>query len=234
MKHKKNFYCIHSQIEQNRQFYGCFKIGPFYTHGAQTFANCLRRTLLADQSACVFDTIQIYGIQHEFSSLVGVRESVVDIMFNIENIILCFKGGCQGCPLISKPQIGIINLTGPGILRAHNIYLPKQIGCVNPNQYIATIETDGELNLKLFIHNEKIHQNKKLKKNSNKNYLFLNNDICSIKRINYTIQSISSGEEFILFEIWTNGGIHPKKAISKAINEILLDFLAYSIKINTD
>ena len=105
----------------------------------------------------------------------------------------------------------------------------KVFKCVNPNQYIATLETDGELNLKLLVHNKKIHPNKKFKKTNNKNYLFLNNDVCCIKRVNYTIQSISLREEFVLFEIWTDGSVHPQKAISKAVNEILLEFLAYRI-----
>nr|YP_009306336.1 RNA polymerase a-subunit [Caulerpa cliftonii]AOP19240.1 RNA polymerase a-subunit [Caulerpa cliftonii] len=270
-----NFYCICSKIEQNGQYYGCFKIGPFYTHTGITFANCLRRTLLADQSRFVFNAIQISGVEHEYSSLVGVRESVLDILFNLEK--LTFQKNKSGQP-DPKPQIALINFHGPGILQAQHIHLPKCLQCVYPDQYIATLEVDGHLNLKLFFwkhftspekpsqptrgtftkstkagppkgreptaalpfadsgwpdpdspngplnHHHKFNPRKG---STNENYLFLNSNFCSIERVNYTIQS----NGFIIFEVWTNGSIHPQNAISQGINQILLAFFPYSLQI---
>nr|YP_009326811.1 DNA-directed RNA polymerase subunit alpha [Caulerpa racemosa]ANJ70771.1 DNA-directed RNA polymerase subunit alpha [Caulerpa racemosa] len=232
-----NFYCISSKIEKTGHFYGCFKIGPFQTHSGITFANSLRRTLLEDNSRYIFDTIQISGIEHEYSSLIGVRESVIDIIFNLQKLI--FEVSKVGKD--PKPQIAFLNFTGPGILRAQHIHLPKDFHCVYPDQYIATLEVDGKLNFKLFF-SPKIFQ-KKYKSLHPKgqmppsvlleNYLFLDSDFCSIERVNYTIQprNQNPNEEFILFEIWTNGSIHPQKAIYQGINEILLEFFPYSFEI---
>nr|AYC64304.1 RNA polymerase a-subunit [Pseudochlorodesmis sp. HV01306a] len=141
----KNFYCISSRMENSGQLYGCFKIGPFYGHQSLTFANALRRTLLADKSRCIFEAIQIQGVEHEFSSLVGVRESVIDIILNLEKIVF------QINKPITKPQMAIINFKGPGILRAKNLHLPANINCLVPSQYIATVEIDGHLRIKLFF-----------------------------------------------------------------------------------
>ena len=141
----KNFYCISSRMENSGQLYGCFKIGPFYGHHSLTFANTLRRTLLADKSRCIFEAVQIQGVEHEFSSLVGVRESVIDIILNLERVVF------QINKPITKPQIAIINFHGPGILRAQHIHLPTNINCIVPSQYIATLEIDGQLRIKLFF-----------------------------------------------------------------------------------
>ena len=142
---EKNFYCISSRIENSGQLYGCFKIGPFHRHQSLTFANALRRTLLADRSRCTLNAIQINDVEHEFSSLRGVRESVVDILLNLEKLIFQIKKP------ITKPQVAFIHFCGPGILRAQHIYLPSNFKCVIPSQYIATLEVDGKLTLKLFF-----------------------------------------------------------------------------------
>ena len=142
---EKNFYCVSSRIENSGQLYGCFKIGPFSRHQSLTFANALRRTLLADKSKCTFNAVQINNVEHEFSSLIGVRESVVDILLNLEKLIFQIKKP------ITKPQVAFINFCGPGIVRAQHIYLPSNFKCVIPSQYIATLEVDGKLTLKLFF-----------------------------------------------------------------------------------
>ena len=124
----KNFYCISSRIEKTGQFYGCFKIGPFSGHQSWTFANTLRRTLLADTSKCVFDALQIFGVEHEYSCLKGVRESVIDIILNLEKCIF------QMTEPITKPRIAFLNCCGPGIVRAQHLHLPHGLQCMNPSQ----------------------------------------------------------------------------------------------------
>ena len=171
MNNKKNFYCVSSRVENTGQLYGCFKIGPFFGHQGLTFANVLRRTLLADQSRATFNAIQIYGVEHEFSSLIGVREPVVDILLNLEKLIF------QTLRPITKPQVASVHFCGPGILRAQHLHLPMSLKCVIPSQYIATVEVDGQLAFKLFfspnlnkfqpiIQNIKLSHYKKRKTNS--------------------------------------------------------------------
>lgn len=142
---EKNFYCVSSRVENSGQLYGCFKIGPFFGHQSLTFANALRRTLLADRNRCTFDAIQIYGVEHEFSSLIGVRESVIDILLNLEKL------NFQITRPITKPQVAFLNFCGPGILRAQHLHLPSSLKCIVPDQYIATLEINGRLTVKLFF-----------------------------------------------------------------------------------
>ena len=206
-----NFYCISSRIEKTGQFYGCFKIGPL--HQSLTLANALRRTLLADQSKCIFNAIQIYGVEHEFSNLLGVRESVLDILLNLEKCIFQIQKP------ITKPKVAFVHFSGPGILRAKHIHLPLGIQCTDPSHYIATIEVDGQLTFKLFFG----FRNERLPHMKNENFLFFQSSRCTVVQANYTLQVNGQSEEFILFEVWTDGSLHPKTAIRKAINKLLLD-----------
>lgn len=298
---KKKVYCISSRIENTGQLYGCFKIGPFVGHQSLTFANSLRRTLLADKPKFLFKAIQIYGIEHEYSNLEGVRESVIDIMLNLEKLIFKLEKP------ITKPQIASIFFNGPGILKAESIIFPSGIKCINLSQYIAALEINGQLKIKLYfspnfdilnfldskIVNSKIKSKKekitpifklnklskkqftknfkfynkqisffstlKIKKNRvleysnlwnnfsfikktnrkyleidkkiNKNFLFIKSSTFDINKINYTLQSdFIQKNEFILFEIWTNGSLNPKKTILKGINNLLLEIFPFSKK----
>nr|BBN51410.1 DNA directed RNA polymerase alpha subunit [Halimeda borneensis] len=238
-----NFYCISSRVEKLGKLYGCFKIGPFSENESLTFANALRRTLLSQSNFLIPErdhtiigseqkmkspsatlratlipcvAVQIYGIEHEFSTLRGIRESVLDIMANLEAIRF------QITQPLTKPKVAFLNFYGPGIIQAKHIHLPSGFKCVQPSQYIATSEVDGKLIFKLFfsIFAVKEWQGSKL--------LFFQNSPSIVEKVNYTIQSGT----FIFFEVWTNGSIHPQKAILNSINKLLLEIFPYSQKIS--
>ena len=239
-----NFYCISSRVEKLGKLYGCFKIGPFSENESLTFANALRRTLLSQSNILIPEkhhtntsiqslgsapreasgalpsfpicAVQIYGIEHEFSTLRGVRESVLDIMANLEAIRF------QITQPLTKPKVALLNFYGPGIIQAKHIHLPSGFKCVQPSQYIATTEVDGKLIFKLFFSPFTVEgwQGSKL--------LFFQNSPSIVEKVNYTIQFGT----FIFFEVWTNGSIHPQKALLRSINKLLLEIFPYSQKIS--
>lgn len=137
--------CKESRIETNRSFYGCFYLGPFEPSQSLTLANALRRTLLSELYGLGIVSVEIEGATHEYSSLPGVRDSVLDILLNLKEIVL--KKTIKNF----KPQIGYLRVRGPGVVRASDLRLPPFIQCVDPNQYIATLADNGFLNLKFII-----------------------------------------------------------------------------------
>nr|YP_009519335.1 RNA polymerase a-subunit [Pseudocodium devriesii]AYC65362.1 RNA polymerase a-subunit [Pseudocodium devriesii] len=312
---QRNFYCISSRIETTGQYYGCYKIGPFSKHQSLTLANSLRRTLLAENPRCLFDAVQIQGVEHEFSNFVGLRESVLDLLLNLEKLTF------QTIQPITKPQTAFVHFCGPGILRAEHIHLPSMLKCVHPSQYIATLEVDGQLTFKLFFSpnwnqlnpllkkpfatnflkrnlwslndfnclnlssgnakNQKLHstgsakgptfrsntdskdrrniekkrsaqdpmfrsqlfnkkntfneeQNSKSKNSIQENFLFIKTTSNAIERVNYTLQKEDLQrdhyQEYILLEVWTDGSVHPQKAISRALHQLLLEIYPYSFQ----
>lgn len=137
--------CKESRIENNRSFYGCFYLGPFEPSQSITIANALRRTLLSELYGLGIVSVEIEGASHEYSSLPGVRDSVLDILLNLKEIVL--KKTIKNL----KPQIGYLRARGPGVVRASHLRLPPFIQCVDPDQYIATLADNGFLNLKFII-----------------------------------------------------------------------------------
>lgn len=221
------FSCIESRIEDNQTLYGCFKLGPFYSNQGLTIANTLRRLLLSDLEGLAVVFVKIEGVNHEYSILNGVKESVLEILTNLKQIQ--FKTSS----IINKPQVAYLNIRGPKVILAEDIRLPSKIECVDPTQYIATISSDGNLKIKIFICQGKRYclqnalkpvfqkQYRKILDLKPSNYLFLDAIFLPIRQVNFTIeQNNKLNKEFIIFEIWTKGGTHPKQSLFKAINEV--------------
>jgi DNA-directed RNA polymerase alpha subunit len=164
--------CKESRIENNRSFYGCFYIGPFDEVQSLTIANALRRTLLSDCTGLGITSVTIENANHEYATLPGVRESVLDILLNFKEIVL--KKTTNACTLgerhwstyknkgISsiyeqvgtsyfRPVIGYLKVKGPGVVRSKDLRLPAFVQCVDPDQYIATLAEDGFLCMKFVI-----------------------------------------------------------------------------------
>ena len=157
--------CKESIIENNRSFYGSFSMGPFTETQSLTLANALRRTLLSECPGLGIISVLIEDVTHEYSTLSGVRDSVLDIMLNLKEIVLKKthnpwlvykqKGISSVYNNVSesyfKPMIGYLKVKGPGIVRAKDLRLPPFIQLVDPEQYIATLSENGVLNMKVVI-----------------------------------------------------------------------------------
>lgn len=159
--------CKESRIEHNRSFYGSFCLGPFEGGQSLTIANALRRTLLSELKGLAIVSIQIEGVLHEYSSLPGIKDSVLDILLNLKEIH--FSSQMPSYANLSMlPQIGYLRVRGPGIVRASDLKLPAFIQLVDPEQYIATLAEDGFLNMKFVISEGKNYIIQKLAKKQKK------------------------------------------------------------------
>jgi len=137
--------CKECVLENPRCFYGCFSLGPFQNSQTLTVANALRRTLLSEIRGVAITYVEIDGVVHEYTSLPGIRESVLDILLNFKQIVL------KKISPFSKPLFGYLNVRGPGIIRASDLKLPPIIQCVDSDQYIATLMENGKLIVKFTI-----------------------------------------------------------------------------------
>lgn len=137
--------CIESRVENNRSFYGRFQLGPFNIGQSVTIANAMRRTLLSELSGLAIIAVEIQGVSHEYSTIKGVRESVLDILLNLKQVVLSSDKKCN------QPEIGFLKIQGPGVVKTSNFKLPSFIQCVDPDQYIATLSDNGILEMKFMI-----------------------------------------------------------------------------------
>ncbi len=137
--------CIESKIENNRSLYGRFQLGPFDQSQGLTVANAMRRTLLSELSGLAIICVEIQGVNHEYSNLKGVRESVLDILLNLKQIVFISD------EKFTQPEIGFLKIQGPRTIKSCDLKLPTFIQCVDPDQYIATLADNGVLEMKFMI-----------------------------------------------------------------------------------
>ena len=140
-----SFSCVESRVENNKNIYGRFILAPFLPGHAVTLANGLRRCLLSEVYGVAITAIEINGVKHEYSTITGVRESVLEILLNVREIVLTSELQFQ------RPQIAFLQVQGPGVVKASDIKLPISIQNVKPEQHIATLLYDGVLNMKFMI-----------------------------------------------------------------------------------
>ena len=137
--------CDESHLEKNHTLYGKFTLGPFLPGQGTTFGNALRRSLLAELSGLGITAFEILGVMHEFSTLPGLRESVLDLSLNLKQIVLT---GILPC---SAPPLGFLKVRGPAIIKAADLKLPPGVYCASPEQYIATLASNGILHVKFVV-----------------------------------------------------------------------------------
>lgn len=236
--------CKECVLENPRSFYGSFSLGPFKNSQSLTIANALRRTLLTEISNIAITHVEIDGVFHEYSTLKGVRESVLDILLNFKQIVL------KTSFPFTKPIYGYLKVRGPGIVRVSDLKLPPHIQYVDPDQYIATLNENGDLSLKFLISdfwnsqlpgkkqkmmpefdNEdspKFEKTSKFEESSfsisektknlkKTNLLWVDPNFNPILKVNYNIENLEPfgcfQNQVVHIEIWTNGSLHPRKAL---------------------
>jgi DNA-directed RNA polymerase subunit alpha len=108
-----------------------------------TIGNQLRRVLLGDLGGIAISAVRIAGVTHEFSTIPGVREDILEILLNLKGIVV--KNKTQDI------EFGRLKVQGPSVITADLIQLPSNLEIVNPNHYIATISTQTFLKLNLSL-----------------------------------------------------------------------------------
>ncbi len=139
------FSCLESRTEDNGALFGRYLLGPLRIGQATTVATALRRALLSEVQGIGITAVEIVGASHQYSSIKGVRESVLDIILNLKQIVL------RGTTVHDLPAIGYVDIQGPGVVTANDLILPNGICCVNSNQLIATLSTNGLLKIKFVV-----------------------------------------------------------------------------------
>lgn len=235
----KNFFlsCKEIRIEPTspKTYYGCFYLGPFPNGQGLTVANALRRTLLGDLTGLAITSAKIEGVSHEYATISGVRETVLDILLNLKEISLRKTSK----NFLKESQVGYLQVRGPGTVRASDLRLPPNFQTVDPDQYIATLTDTGMLNLVFTIDEGKsfiLRKNEVTYSNIDKNseipvtsFLPIDAIFSPIKKVNYIVEAYGSEtlqpqNQMIVLEVWTNGSLLPQEAISEALNILRLLF----------
>ena len=202
--------CIESKTEDTNQQYGRFILEPLKPGQGITVGNSLRRTLLADIKGTAIVEVRIAGVNHEFSTITGVREDVLEILLNLKEVVLKSYN--------NETQIGRLRVQGPAVVTAGLLDLPPDVEVIDKRQYIATICNNTIFEMEFRVeqgYGYKLVDNYKTDKSLD--FLQIDAVFMPVKKVNYTIQEkrINSQliQEKLILDIWTNGSLSPQQAI---------------------
>lgn len=233
------FSCVDSRIQDHGSLYARFHVGPFVPGEAVTFANALRRTLLSDIPGLVLTDLVIDRASHEFSTLPGIEESVLEIVLNLKKLVFSLetskleKISIKNSVFDFQSQ-AFLKCYGPRKVTAADIKLPRGVKCVNPRAYIATLTSGAELSFRFGLSRESPQKAKMLQHHSvseNQPGRFSYNGIpMPVQKVNYVIKSLNSsqGSEYIILEVYTDGSILPHECVQYALKTLTQFFYKFA------
>ena len=214
--------CLKSEKIQSGACHGQFLINPLNPGQGITIGNQLRRVLLGDLGGVAISAVRIAGITHEFSTIPGVREDILEILLNLKGIV--FKSQTQ------NTQFGRLKIQGPSVITADLIELPSNLEIINPNHYIATISTANILEIEFkFEYGTGYRLAAQTFSHEADNYLQLDTIFMPVQKVDFKIENVHSVpnntnniSERLFLDIWTNGSISPNEALESAA-QIIID-----------
>lgn len=217
---KPRIECVSDEQDQS---YGKFVIEPLERGYGTTLGNSLRRVLLSSLPGTAVTSIKLAGVQHEFSTIPGVKEDVTEIVLNIKSIIARLHA-----PEAKKVYI---EATGPCEITAASIKTDGEVDILNPDCHIATLGEDATLSLEMTLGQGRGY----VPSEQNKGAQTIIGDIpvdsfySPVKKVNYTVENTRVGGmtdyDKLTLEVWTNGTICPRDAVSLGA-KIICDLLS--------
>ena len=198
---------------------------PFERGYGHTLGNALRRVLLSSMAGFAPTEVSIGGVVHEYSTLDGVQEDVVNLLLNLKGIV--FK-------LESRDEVTImLRKEGPCVVTAGDIDLPHDVTLINPEHVIANLSAGGKLDMQIKIEKGRGYVPGNLRHYADENTkligrIVLDASFSPIKRVSYAVESARVEQrtdlDRLVMTIETNGVISPEEAIRQSAG-ILVDQL---------
>ena len=191
---------------------GTFTLQPLERGYGTTIGNALRRVLLTSIPGAAITHVKIDGVQHEFSSIPGVKEDVADIIMNLKKVR--FK------LMDNSPDKVIIEVKGKKELKAKDIQdVSDQFEILNPDEYITEINSKGELNMELTIGIGKgyVPSEDNIMPNSSVDTLSIDSIFNPVTNVNFEVNPVPGAKEpieILKLNVTTDGSITAKDAIS--------------------
>ena len=207
-----------------------FVVEPLERGYGTTLGNSLRRVLLSSLPGVAVTSVKIEGIQHEFSTIPGVREDVTEIILNIKglNVILHTDG----------PKTASINAEGPCVVTAGSLSPDSEIEVLDPDMYICTLDDGAKLNMELTIGKGRGYVPAERNKKEAQPIIGtipVDSIYTPVLKVNYGVENTRVGQitdyDKLTLMVWTDGTISAVEAVSlgaKVLNEHLNLFVGLS------
>lgn len=218
--------CLKSEKIQSGVCHGQFVINSLKPGQGITIGNQLRRVLLGDLGSLAISAVRIAGVAHEFSTIPGIREDILEILLNLKGIVLKSKS--------KDVQFGRLKVQGPSVVTTELIQLPTTVEVVNKNHYIATISTSNILEIEFKLeYGTGYRLASQTFSDDEENYLQLDAIFMPVQKVDFKIENVYDNynniTERLFLDIWTNGSISPSDALESA-SQMIIDLFTVLIK----
>lgn len=222
---------IKIKVEDLSDNYGKFIIEPLEKGYGVTLGNSLRRTLLSSMWGAAATAIRIEGITHEFDTIPGIKEDVIEIILNIKELVVKI--------FTDEPQILKLKTKGKKIVTAADITPNINVEILNPDLKIATLNSNAKLDMEIVVEKGMGYLLAEKNKKSDKSVdtIFIDSFFSPITKVRYDVETASlsqfSNYDKLTLEIFTNKSILPDEALSKSAN-ILIKYLKVFTKFSPE
>ena len=203
--------------------YGKYVVEPLERGYGTTLGNSLRRILLSSLPGYAATSVKISGVQHEFSTIPGVKEDVTEIVLNVKKIIA--KLHCQGVKTV------YIDAVGPCEVRAGDIKADGEVEILNPDLLICTLGADATFNMEITMSQGRGYVSSDRNKTPQTpiGVIPIDSIYTPVYKVNYTVENTRVGNmtdyDKLTLEVWTDGTISARDAVSLGA-KILSDHLS--------
>ena len=211
---------IDHQVSTDRSQTGVFLIGPLERGQATTLGNSLRRVLMGGLEGSAVTAVRIAGVNHEYATIPGVREDVLDILLNCKQISVDSRS--------QDLEIGRLVVTGPAEVKAKDIQFSSQVEVVDGDRPIATVHEGHSLELELHVERGIGYRpvDRRNEETSAIDLLQIDAVFMPITRVNFTIDETAVAEggstrERLKMELVTDGSTSPDDALAEAANQLI-------------
>ena len=206
---KPRIECIETPSDSS---YGKYIIEPLERGYGTTLGNSLRRVLLSSLPGTAATSIKIAGVQHEFSTIPGVKEDVTEIVLNVKSIVALLH--------TDEPKTVYIEAVGEGVVTAGDIKADADVEILNPEQPIATLGPDGALSMELTFDKGRGYVSADKNKNAQTaiGTIPVDSIYTPVLKVNYSVENTRVGNQTdfdkLTIEVWTDKTITARDAVS--------------------
>lgn len=215
------------EIGENKR-YGKFVVEPLERGFGQTLGNSLRRVLLNSLPGVAVTNVRIEGVQHEFSTVPGVKEDVAEIILNLKNL--------SAKVFSDQPKVVTIDAHGDCEVTAADIKCDEEVEIVNRNLHIATLSAGAHLQMQMTLEKGRGYVSSDRNKQPGMpiGVIPIDSIFTPIRKVSYTVEDTRVGQitdyDKLTLEVWTNGSILPEEATGMAA-QILTEHLTLFVNL---
>ena len=201
-------------LEDGSDTFGRFSAHPFERGYGVTVGNALRRVLIASIKGAAVTAVKFSGVQHELSTIEGVKEDTLDIILNLKRIPLRVHG--------DVPRTIRLRSRVPGNLTAANIETGPDVDILDPDVHIATMTQPGEFDIEIQVKNGRgyVTADRNNDPDLEVGYIAVDSSHSPVRKVNYTVEPARVGQDTdydrLVIDVHTNGSVTPEEAIITA------------------